>query len=392
MTQHFDIFSILFLGSRVAHPIRRVLFLFAAAAALSLLLGCSRQQAAPPAPSAPVTVAKVEQKTVPVELRTIGAVEPTSTVAVKAQVTGELTGVHFTEGQDIRRGQLLFTIDRRPLEAELRRAEASLARNLAQAHNARTQAARYTRLVEEGVVAREQYDQAVANADALEAAVRADRAAVENARVQLDYAEIYSPIAGRTGTLMVHRGNLVKANDEKVPLVTINQLAPIQVAFALPERYLPDVRKYMAGGKLKVRVAFPQEMDRPVEGVVDFVENAVDRSTGTIRLKASFANTDRRLWPGQFVDVQLRLTEEPGALVVPEQAVQSGQQGQFVFVVKSDLTAESRPVTVARLQGGEAVIAAGLAAGETVVTDGQIRLAPGVRVEIKQEGGGEKQP
>ncbi|MGH9580873.1 MAG: efflux RND transporter periplasmic adaptor subunit, partial [Terriglobales bacterium] len=260
------------------------------ALALVLVSGCSQQQAAPPPPAAPVTVAAAARKTVAVELRAIGAVEPASTVAIKAQVTGELTGVHFAEGEDVRQGQLLFTIDRRPLEAELRRAEASLARDLAQAENARTQAARYTRLVEEGVVAREQYDQAVANADALEAAVRADRAEVENVRVRLTYTQIESPITGRTGTLMVHRGNLVKENDEKAPLVIINQLSPVYVSFTLPERYLPEVRRYMAAGQLTVRAAFPQEQDRPVDGVVHFVENTVDRATGTIRLKATFQN------------------------------------------------------------------------------------------------------
>jgi multidrug efflux system membrane fusion protein len=348
-----------------------------------LLTGCSKQQAAPGVAAAPVTVARVEQKNMPVELTAIGTVEPTNTVAIKSQVAGELTGVHFTEGQDVRAGQLLFTIDRRPLEAELRRAEASLARDEAQLKNAQSQATRYTRLVEEGVVAKEQYDTIVANAEALDAAVRADRAAVENARVNLAYTTIYSPMDGRTGSLMVHRGNVVKENDEKSQLVIINQITPIYVSFALPEQSLAEVRRYMAEGKLVVHATIPQDSGSAVEGVVNFVNNEVDRATGTIRLKATFPNQDRRLWPGQFVDVRLKLTAQPDAIVIPAQAVQSGQQGDFVFVVNSDQTADSRQVKVARVQDGQAVIAQGLAVGETVVTDGQIRLVPGARVEIK---------
>ena len=357
-----------------------------------LLSGCSQQQAAPPPPAAPVSVAKVEQKAVPLELRVIGAVEAYSTVEVKAQVDGELTEVHFTEGQDVRKGQLLFTIDRQPFEAELKRAEASLARNQAEARNAQVQAARYTRLVGEGVVAKEQYEDVITNAEALEAAVRADKAAVENAKVRLAYTTIYSPIDGRTGSLKVHRGNIVKANDEKSTLVVINQLTPIYSSFALPEQDLSEVRRYMAVGKLKVEATIPQDAGPPAEGVVTFVDNAVDRNTGTIRLKATFSNADRRLWPGQFVNVVLTLAEQKDALVVPAEAVQTGQQGLFVWVVKPDQTAESRPVTVARARGNETVISQGLAAGETVVTDGQLRLIPGGRVQVKNaaEGGATK--
>ena len=347
------------------------------------LSGCSKQQAAPPPATPPVTVVQVVQKTMPVEIASIGTVEPTSTVAIKSQVAGELTGVHFAEGQDVRAGQLLFTIDRRPLEAELRRAEASLARDEAQLKNAQTQAARYTRLVEEGVVAKEQYDTIVANAEALDAAVRADRAAVENAKVSLAYTTISSPVDGRTGSLMVHRGNVVKENDEKSQLVIINQIAPIYVSFALPEQNLAEVRHYMAEGKLTVHVTIPQDPGPVVEGIVSFVNNEVDRTTGTIRLKATFPNQDRRLWPGQFVNVRLKLTAQPDAIVIPAQAIQSGQQGDFVFVIKPDQTADSRQVKVARVQDGQAVILQGLEVGETVVTDGQIRLAPGARVEIK---------
>jgi multidrug efflux system membrane fusion protein len=372
----------------------RIVLVFGSLLLAVALSGCSQQQAAPAPPAAPVAVAKVEQKAVPVELRAIGTVEAFSTVDVKAQVDGELTKVHFTEGQDVRKGQLLFTIDRQPFEAELKRAEASLARNQAQAQNAQVQAARYTRLVGEGVVAKEQYEDVVTNAAALEAAVRADKAAVENAKVRLAYTTIYSPIDGRTGSLIVHRGNIVKANDEKSTLVVINQLTPIYSSFALPEQDLSEVRRYMAAGKLKVEATIPQDAGAPIGGVVSFVDNAVDRTTGTIRLKATFSNADRRLWPGQFVNVVLTLAEQKDALVVPSVAVQTGQQGLFVFVVKPDLTVESRQVTVARARGNETVIAQGVAAGETVVTDGHLRLVPGGRVQIKNgaEGGAAKQP
>jgi len=357
-----------------------------------LLGGCSQQQAAPPPPAAPVSVAKVEQKAVPLELRVIGAVEAYSTVDVKAQVDGQLTEVHFTEGQDVRKDQLLFTIDRQPFEADLRRAEASLSRNQAEAQNAQMQAARYTRLVGEGVVAKEQYEDVITKAEALEAAVRADKAAVENAKVRLAYTSIHSPIDGRTGSLKVHRGNIVKANDEKSTLVVINQLTPIYSSFALPEQDLSEVRRYMGESKLKVAATIPQDPGPPAEGLVTFVDNAVDRNTGTIRLKATFSNNDRRLWPGQFVNIVLTLSEQKDALVVPSQAVQTGQQGVFVWVVKPDLTVESRPVTVARTREDQSVIAEGVAAGETVVTDGQLRLMPGGRVQIKNptNGGGGK--
>lgn len=361
----------------------RKTFVLSSVSLAMLLAGCSKQQAAPPPPAAPVSVAKVEQKSVPLELRVIGAVEAYSTVDVKAQVDGQLTEVHFTEGEDVRKGQLLFTIDRQPFEADLRRAEASLARNQAESQNAKMQAERYTRLVGEGVVAKEQYEDVITKAEALEAAVRADKAAVENAKVRLAYTSIHSPIDGRTGSLRVHRGNIVKANDEKSTLVVINQLTPIYSTFALPEQDLSQVRRYMSAGKLKVEAAIPQDPGPPAGGTVSFVDNAVDRTTGTIRLKATFPNSDRRLWPGQFVNVVLTLAEEKDALVVPSQAIQTGQQGMFVWVVKPDLTVESRTVTVERTRQNESIIAQGLAAGETVVTDGQLRLMSGGHVQIK---------
>jgi len=352
-------------------------------AATFFFSSCSSDKAQPVLRDAmPVSVATVVAKTVPVEVSAIGTVEAYSTVSVKAQVTGELTGVYFQEGQEVKKGQLLFTIDRRPFEAALHQAEASLARDIAQAQNARAQARRYAKLFEGGVASKEQYDQMQTSADALDAAVRADKAAVENAKLQLEYCTITSPIDGRAGSLMVHVGNLVKANDVPVLLV-INQISPIYVDFALAQQYLSEVKKYMATGRLRVAAFLPNDEQHPEQGVLTFVDNAVDTSTGTIRLKGTFANTARRLWPGQFVNVLLTLTAQPKAIVVPSQAIQSSQAGSYVFVVTSDLKAESRPVAVGRTIAGEAVIEKGLQPGEKVVTDGQLRLVPGARVEIK---------
>jgi len=344
--------------------------------------GCDRKDPAKPGMQAvPVVVARVLQKDVPVELRANGNVQAFSTVSVRTQVTGELTDVHFREGQDVNQGQLLFTLDRRPLQAELQREQATLARDQAQAENARAQARRAEALRKEGVVASEQAEQIQANARALEAAVRADQAAVENARVQLQYTLIYSPIEGRTGNLIVHRGNLVKANDNP-PLVVINQLTPIYVEFAVPEQYLAEIKQPMTGGKLRVKAVIPAEEGRPAQGVLSFIDNNVDASTGTIKLKATFPNSEKRLWPGQYVSVVLTLATRPGAVVVPSQAVQTSQEGQFVYVVR-DHTAETRSVKTSDSSGSETVIEQGLKPGELVVTDGQVRLFPGAKVEFK---------
>src|SRR5262245_55421204 len=335
----------------------------------------------------PVVVATAVRKPMPITISSIGTAEPSKTVAVRAQITGELTDVGFKEGDDVTKGQLLFTLDRRPLEAALKQAEANLARDTAQAANARSQAQRYEDLANRGIATKEQLETARTSATALEATVGADRAAVENARVQLQYATIYAPIAGRTGALMVHEGNLVRANDT-TPLVVINQVAPINVTFAIPEGRLPEFKMYQARGSLHLEARPPND-DAPSEGRIAFVDNQVDPTTGTIRVKGSFGNVDRRLWPGQFVNVVVTLTPDPTALVVPTRAVQTGQQGQYVFVVKQDQTAELRNVTVARAEGGETVIKEGLAPGETVVTDGQIRLVPGSRVSAKSGSGAE---
>jgi len=379
--------------------------------ALIFVVGCAEQKAAPASkPVVPVTVAEAAVKDVPIQLAAIGTVEAYSTVSMKSQVSGVLLRVHFKEGQEVRKGDLLFTIDPRPFESELRKAEANLARDLAfqkqaeanlardtaQAENARVETRRYERLINAGVVAREQYEQIRANGEAMEAslradkaaienaqeAIRADKAAIENARIELDYCTIRSPIGGRTGSLILHEGNLVKDKDT-IALVVINQITPIFVNFSVPEQNLPEIKKHMAGGKLKVQAVAPgQETNRP-EGEVTFVDNAVDSSTGTIRLKGTFENKDKSLWPGQFVNVVLNLAYQKNAVVVPSQAVQTGQAGQYVFVVAADATAESRPVVAGRTFGADTVIEKGLQPGEKVVTDGQLRLVSGAKVQVK---------
>jgi len=352
--------------------------------ATALLLGCSTNAAPPPTPPpVPVTTAAVVQKNVPIQVRAIGSVEAYSNVAVKTQVTGELTGVFFKEGDDVKKGQLLFTLDKRALEAALKQAEGALARDQAQAANAEAQARRYEALFGAGVVSKEQFDQIQSNADALNAAVVADKAAVENAKVQLIYCTIYSPINGRAGTLMIHQGNMIKANDTPF-LVSLNQVEPIYVTFMVPEQFLADIKRYSGQGKLAVQAVIPNDNRGAATGKLSFIDNTVDTATGTIRLKGEFVNADRRLWPGQFVDVVLTLADQPNAIVIPSQAVQNGQQGPFVFVVKSDMTVEARPVTVNRSTDGQAVIDKGLAQGEQIVTDGQLRLVPGSKVESKQ--------
>jgi len=336
-------------------------------------------------PAVPVTVAAVVQKPMPLQIRVIGTVEAYSTVAVHAQVTGELTSVKFTEGDDVKKGQVLFTLDRRPLEAALQQAEANHRRDVAQAANARSQLQRYQDLAQRGIATREQVDQMTSNAAALDATVGADRAAVDNAKVQLDYATISAPISGRTGALMVHAGNLVRAIDN-TPLVTINQIAPIYVSFGIPEGQLPALRRYLAAGTLHVEAQAPNDPGRSSSGRITFVDNAVDSSTGTIKIKGTFANDDHRLWPGLFVNVTVTLTTEPTALVVPSAAVQTGQQGQYVFIVKADQTVDVRNVVVERASGSETVIKSGVAQGETIVTDGQLRLVPGSAISVKNSG------
>jgi len=348
------------------------------------LPSCSRENSKQPAafPPVPVTVADVIAESVPVQISAIGNVEAYSTVGIKSQIGGTLMRVHFKEGQDVNRGDILFTIDPRPYESALKQAEANLARDKAQMENSRVEVRRYAELVKKGYVAQELYDQILTNAAALEAIVSADEAAVENARLQLGYCSINAPVSGRTGSLLAHKGNLIKANADS-DMVVINQIQPVYVNFSVPEHNLSVIRKHIALGHVEVQ-AFPTNSEKPEVGKLTFIDNTVDATTGTIALKATFNNRERVLWPGQFVNVQMTLTTLPDAVIAPAQAVQTGQQGQFVFVVKEG-SAELRPVKVGITHKNITVIEDGLSPGETVVTDGQLRLMPGAKVEIKNK-------
>jgi len=344
-------------------------------------------------PTVPVTVALVLSKDVPVQATAIGNVEAFSTVAVKSRAGGELVGVHFQEGQEVKEGELLFTIDRAPYEVALKEAQARLEKDQALARKAHDDVKRNMPLAEKDFVSRQAYEQYKSTADAAEAQVKADAAAVENLNLQLSYCTIRSPISGRTGSLLIQRGNLVKANDENKSLVTIHQIQPIYVTFAVPEKHLAEINRTMKEGRPEVQVYTNGNAtsNEPLTGALTFVNNTVDVTTGTIRLKASFQNKDRRLWPGQVVNVVLTLGIQPKAVVAPSQAIQSGQSGPYAFVVKTDSTAEMRPVVVARNTNGEAVIEKGLAPGETVVTDGQLSLIPGAKVSIKEQNSNRKE-
>jgi multidrug efflux system membrane fusion protein len=338
-------------------------------------------------PPVPVTATTAAQKSVPLDVQAIGTVIAASTVAVRAQITGELMSVNFKEGDEVQQGQVLFVLDKRPFEAALQQAEAQLQKDEAQTANAKAQAARYQDLAQRGIATREQDDQMTTQAAALEATVAADRANVQSARVQLDYATIEAPISGRTGLLQVHKGNLVRANDT-TPIISINRITPVYVTFAIPESMLPQFKRYMAAGTIRVEARPPNEDGPPSIGKIDFIDIAVDATTGTIKVKGTFPNEDRRLTPGQFVNVSVTLTTDANATVVPSVAVQSGQQGTYVYIVKADKTVELRPVTVARTHGDDSIIRSGVKPGEIIVTDGQLRLIPGSRVSIKESGRG----
>ena len=356
-------------------------------AVLLALSACSAKTAeTAPNLAVPVTVAKAVQKTVPINLTAIGTAEAFSTVSIKSQVNAILEEVHFKQGDFVTKGELLFTLDARPFQSAMAQAEANLARDQAQAELNQVQAARYEKLYTAGVAPKEQYDQMRASADAQQALVHADQAAVQSAKLQVQYCTIYSPTDGRTGALQVYPGNVVKENDVPI-LVVINQISPIFVDFSVPEQYLGVVKKYMSGGRLQIE-ATPYGETVSEVGYLTFIDNNVDNTTGTIKLKGTFPNEDHRLWPGQFSTVSLRLAEEEKAIVVPAQAVQTGQSGDFIFVVKPDDTVESRPVKVARQLGSETVITSGIAPGDTVVTDGQLRLIPGIKVQVKQASAG----
>jgi len=371
--------------------IRRLGF-YAPMLSLVFLGACSKrpQQSRPvrteSRPAVPVLVAPVEQKTTPVEIGSFGSVEAYASVEVKTQITGILTGVHFTEGQMVKKEDLLLSIDPRQPQAALKAAQANLQKDEAQLKNAEKEAARQTELLHKGIAAQDEYDTSVTAVETLQAAVNADKAAVENATLQLDYCSVRSPIDGCTGILHVNMGNLVKANDTSV--VTIKQMDPIYVSFWIEEQFLPAIQKYMGTGSLDTRVIQPYENREPIHGSLTFVDNTVDASTSTrtIRLRATFSNKDLRLWPGQYVDVVLTFAQEPNSLVIPSQAIQSGQKNQFVYVVKSDQTVEARPITVKRaVNSGTAneTVVEGVQAGEVVVTDGQLRVVPGAPVQIK---------
>lgn len=364
---------------------RRALLLVAALAG-----GCARAAKTPPPEAVPVRVGTVVRRAVPIQVRNVATVQPYNTVAVRALVNGEILQVHFREGQDVRKGELLFTIDPRPYEAALAQAQGALARDKAQLENADADVKRYADLVKKDYVTQQQYDAVRANAQAYAATVRADEAAVEKARLDLGYCSIRSPLDGRTGVVMVQGGNVVKAND--AVLVTINQVAPVYVAVAVPERDLAEIRRRQAEGRLEVEAEEPATGKALARGELTFIDNAVDRTTGTITLKATFPNADRVLWPGEFVNARITLTTLADAVVAPQGAVQSGQQGSYAYVVKADDTVESRPVAVARTLADGAVIEKGLAVGERVVTDGHLRLRPGSKVEIlaAEPGAGEK--
>jgi multidrug efflux system membrane fusion protein len=349
------------------------------AAVVSVLLTACSEKAPPPPAAVPVTVATAVAKPMPVRIEAVGTVAPAETVTVRSQVTGPLAEVHFVEGQDVARGALLFTIDPRPFRAALAQAEAERARSATTAAFARREAARYAELFGQGLVARSQYEQLVANANAADALVRASRAAVETARLQLSYTAVRAPLDGRTGRVLADRGTLVQAN--ATDLVVINRLRPIEVAFAVPAQHLPELGR-RPSGTIEV-AATPTGVDAGATGRLTFLDNRVDPQTGTIQLTATFGNEDARLWPGQFVNVVVTLGVEPDALTIPAAAVQTGQQGTYVFVVRPDGTVESRPVVVARQVGEEVVLARGVAPGEPVVTEGQLRLTAGARVEVQ---------
>jgi multidrug efflux system membrane fusion protein len=343
--------------------------------------GGGTKTAAPPPPP-PVIVSQAVRRTIPVSLAAIGNVESIASVTVRSRVAGQILEVHIKDGADVVKGQTLFTIDPEPFRIALDRAEAQLTRDTALLQKADNDVARYAKLVDKEYVTREQYESAASQAASQAATIQSDEAMAKDARLSLSYCTIVSPISGRAGSIDLRAGNLVKANDDP-PLVTILKVRPVYVTFSVPEKYLADVRKHAAEGKLEVRAVSRGEAGEGHAGVLAFIDNEVNAATGTIRLRGEFGNEDRGLWPGQFVEVALRLSEQKDAVLVPSAAIQVGQQGSYVYVVGADGTAQPRPVVVDRTLGGETVIASGLLGGETVVTDGQIRIVPGAKVAVQ---------
>ncbi len=352
--------------------------------ALFLTVGCSDGGPGRAADGLPVVVTKVVKKDMPVQLSAVGVVEPSLSVVITALVGGSLKEVHFNAGQEVHKGDPLYTIDPAPFEARVREAEANLARSRAEAANAEAQRKRYESLVSKEYITKEQFDQSNAAALGTRATVRAAEATLENAQLELSYTAIRAPLSGRTGDVLVKPGNIVKANEISAPLTTIKQLRPTYVRFSVAEQYLASIRQEQAKSALEVQARLKGETTQRVSGRLSFVDNTVDRSTGMILLKATFENEDEKLWPGQFVDVMLVLRVARDALIVPSEAVQTGQQGPYVWIVKSDLSAEVRKVTQAFSVGEESVIATGLSEGEQIVIDGQLRLASGSQVQIKE--------
>jgi multidrug efflux system membrane fusion protein len=334
------------------------------------------------APPAPVTVAKAVAKTVPINIRTIGTVQPIASVQIKSRVDGMLAKVSFNEGDIVKAGEPLFTIDPRSYQAQLKQAEANLLRDQAQLENARLDLKRNQTTASSGVTSQKLLDQARTQVQILEAAVKSDEAAIDVAKVQLSYTDITAPISGRTGDMKVSEGNTVKANDTN-PLVTINQLRPIYVAFSVPERQLPEIRARQYKSPLAVTVTDDRGVQHPETGTLTFIDNTIDTATGTIQLKATFANDRDFLWPGQFVQVTLRVSQMENAVTIPSAAIQSGQNGPYVYVLRESQTVELRPIKPGVAMGSDTVILDGVKIGETVVTDGHLRLAPNAKVVVR---------
>ncbi len=328
----------------------------------------------------PVIVEQAEARDFPIELRNIGNVEAYATVTIRSQITGQITKIHFQEGQEVKAGDMLFTIDPRPSQGALRQAQADLKRDQAQLVSARLEFERTKKLLESNIASRDDYDKAEATFHALEATEMADEASVSRAQLQVEFTSIKAPISGRTGNLMVKEGNIVKAPDDF--LVTLNQVHPIYVTFSVPEQELPAIRERMEIAPLPVEVDTPGHDSRKLQGNLSFIDNAVDVTTGRIRLKATFVNTNGLLWPGQFLQTRLTLAIMTNATMVPSQALQSSQSGDFVFVIGSDGKAQKRPVMAGKSRAGALVIESGVKPGETVVIDGQLRLVDGAPVTI----------
>jgi multidrug efflux system membrane fusion protein len=363
------------------------IFLVAVVAAVFFVFQANRGSRADPQKTAvavPVTTAAVVTKTVPVRVYAIGNVEPYTTVAVKARVDGQIVSVHFKEGDEVRQGSVLFEIDPRPFAAALKQAQANLLKDKALLDRASEQQKRYKDLLAKNFISADAYEQVRTNAETAAATVAADDAAIDSAKLSLEYCTIRSPITGYAGRIQIQQGNLVKANDVN-PLVTINQIVPVFTSFSIPEQNIGDVRKHQAQGDLRVEAAFPNRVHAPVAGKLSFLDNSADTTTGTIKLKAEFPNVDKALWPGQFVNVVLTLYEQKDAVVTPSAAVQSGPNGQYVFVVKTDMTVELRNIKVSRAEGDDTVVASGLEPGDQVVTVGQLRLAPGSRISVGKQ-------